>query len=146
MFKEDSDFSNEKSEDEDTDYDDIRHTPYLLSAVRSIEQMRDLYPPNTFSEGFKLALLRFNFDSPSRQDLYTSTARLLLATKVPRGTVIDIGSILNPTSYFDNNHDPPDILLVKEWDSLRLRSYERQVAYEKYKWEMEKELDDDGAD
>lgn len=130
------------SEDENTDYNDIGHAPYLLSVVRSIEQIRDKCSASAFFEGFKTAVPRLEFDSPSGQILYASMARLLLATNVPRRMVIDLGSTIQHQDDLDNDQDPPNILLVKEWDSLRFRSYERQVRAQ-IELEAEMEIDDD---
>lgn len=116
----------DNSEREAIEDSEIEFPSYLLSVAEFIHQIHDDCSAMTFYSGFRTALLRMDPSRAPGRRLYALVARLLLATDVPRRMVVNLGSAINYMGHLDNNLDPPDLLLVKEWDALRLEKYQRE--------------------
>lgn len=140
---------NDESRPSENDDDDIGYTPYFLSLLDFIEHIQNKCSAKMFFDGFRAALPRVVFGGLPRDYHYASTARLLVATGIPRRMVIDLGSAINDKleRHPDELKDPPKLLLVKAWDSLRLRAFERQLERQaQMEAEAEAADEDENAD
>lgn len=127
-FRDDAHYS-EVEEDDDNDLDDQDDcTKCVLSLVALFAAIQDSCPMMTFFEAFRVAFGNLTVNpetSASHKVFYTSAARLLLASHLPRRMVLVLGGVIKVQEDPGEGEDLHDLCLVKEWDRLRLEAYQR---------------------